>query len=168
MMKNSCINGPLNRNLTDDELYDYFIKNIYQADIKLNGIQVKVFTTPFEDNRMQGYFHLTTKTEKKSNFKIRLKEDRAYYINHVAPMIDNYMNCDRCDNKECNKIKIWTAPFKGKKRTKLLYSTKEYSYLVVLEHDKKEIYIITSFLVNEKHYLSKILAEYNKYKKVSN
>ena len=79
MMKNSCINGPLNKNLTDDELYDYFIKNIYQADIKLNGIQVKVFTTPFEDNRMQGYFHLTTKTEKKFNFKCYFNNNNSNY-----------------------------------------------------------------------------------------
>ena len=156
MMKNNCITEPLDKNLTDDELYDYFIKKIYQSDIKFNGMPVKVFTTPFEDNRMQGYFHLTTKTEKKFRYKIRMKEDRAYYINHIVPMITNYKKCKTCDNKECPQIKVWTAPFKDKKRTKLLYSKKEYSYLIVLEHDKKVIYIITSFLINEPHYLGKI------------
>lgn len=64
--KNKCgFNGPLPKTTTDDELYDYFIKNIYYIDLKINGMNIKVFTTPFEDNRMQGFFHLTTKTQKK-------------------------------------------------------------------------------------------------------
>lgn len=63
--KNKCgFNGPLPKTTTDDELYDYFIKNIYYSDLKINGMNIKVFTTPFEDNRMQGFFHLTTKTQK--------------------------------------------------------------------------------------------------------
>ena len=57
--KNKCgLNGPLPETTTDDELYDYFIKNIYYGDLKINGMKIKVFTTPFEDNRMQGFFHL--------------------------------------------------------------------------------------------------------------
>ena len=91
LTKNKCgLNGPLPETTTDDELYDYFIKNIYYGDLKINGMKIKVFTTPFEDNRMQGFFHLTTKTQKTLGMKIRMKEPRAYFINYVAPMIKNY------------------------------------------------------------------------------
>lgn len=53
LTKNKCVlNGPLPEITTDEELYDYFIKNIYYGDLKINGMKIKVFTTPFEDNRM--------------------------------------------------------------------------------------------------------------------
>lgn len=64
-IKNKCnLDGPLPNTTTDEELYDYFIKNIYYSDLKINGMKIKVFTPPFEDNKMQGFFHLTTKTKK--------------------------------------------------------------------------------------------------------
>ena len=73
LTKNKCgLSGPLPKTTTDDELYDYFIKNIYYGDLKINGMKIKVFTTPFEDNRMQGFFHLTTKTQKTLGMKIRI------------------------------------------------------------------------------------------------
>lgn len=79
-------------------------------------MKIKVFTTPFEDNRMQGFFHLTTKN---FGIKIRMKKPRAYFIKYVAPMIKNYLNCSAYDNLKCSKIKVWTAPYKNTKRTKL-------------------------------------------------
>ncbi len=165
---NRCgLTGPLPQTTTDDELYDYFIKNIYYGDLKINGMKVKVFTTPFEDNRMQGFFHLTTKTQKTLGIKIRMKESRAYFINYVAPMIKNYLNCSNCDDLKCSKIKVWTAPYKNTKRTKLLYSDGLYSYIIILEKNKNEMYIISSYLIDEPGYLQNVLKEYNKYKKVS-
>lgn len=160
-----CIEGPLSETLTDDELYDYFLKNIYQSNLKIYGMNIKVFTTPFEDNRIQGYFHLTTKTQKKYNIKIRMKEKRAYFINYIPSMINNYTKCSTCDNKICNKIKIWTAPYKNTYRTKLLYVDDKYSYIIILEKNKKDMYIISSYLIDELGYLNKVLKEYNKYKK---
>ncbi len=168
MTKNKCgLNGPLSETTTDDELYDYFIKNIYYGDLKINGMKIKVFTTPFEDNRMQGFFHLTTKTQKKFGISIRMKEPRAYFINYVAPMINNYLKCPTCEIENCKKIKIWTAPFKNTKRTKLLYSDDLYSYIIILERKKNEMYIISSYLIDEPGYLENVLKEYNKYKKAS-
>ena len=168
LTKNKCgLNGPLPKTTTDDELYDYFIKNIYDGDLRINGMRIKVFTTPIEDNRMQGYFHLTTKTKKDFGIKIRLKEERAYFINYVAPMIKNYLNCSTCDDSKCNKIKIWTAPYKQTKRTKLLYSDDLYSYIIILERKKNDMYIVSSYLIDEPGYLQNVLKEYNKYKKVS-
>ena len=77
--KNKCgLNGPLPETTTDDELYDYFIKNIYYGDLKINGMKIKVFTAPFEDNRMQGFFHLTTKSQK--NFGIKLEWKNLVHI----------------------------------------------------------------------------------------
>lgn len=165
--KNKCILGPLPPDTSDEDLYNYFIKYIYQGDLKINGMNIKVFTTPIEDNRMQGYFHLTTKTQKQFKYKIRMKEARAFFINYIPLMINNYMECSSCLVENCSKIKIWTAPYKQTKRTKLLYSDDNYSYLIVLEQNKKEMFIVTSFLIDEPHYLNKILAEYEKYKKAS-
>ena len=166
--KNKCeLNGPLPNSATDNELYDYFLKNIYHGNLTINGMKIKVFTTPIEDNKMQGFFHLTTKTQKNFGIKIRMKEFRAYFINYIPPMINNYLNCSTCDNLECNKIKIWTAPYKNTKRTKLLYSNNDYSYIIILEQNKKDMYLISSYLIDEPGYLEKILKEYNKYKKVS-
>ncbi len=162
-----CVYSPLSKKITDDELYDYFIKNIYYGNLKINGMNIKVFTTPFEDNKMQGYFHLTTKTKKQFGIKIRMKEPRAYFINYIVPMITNYLMCDNCDNIKCNKIKIWTVPYKNTKRTKLLYSDDKYSYIIILEKIKNEMYIISSYLIDEPGYLEKVLKEYSEYKKVS-
>lgn len=167
-IKNKCgLNGPLPKITTDDELYDYFMTHIYYGNLKINGMRVKVFTTPFEDNRMQGFFHLTTKTQKTLGMKIRMKEPRAYFINYIAPMINNYLNCQTCDDSECSKIKVWTAPYKNTKRTKLLYSDELYSYIIILERNKNDMYIVSSYLIDEPGYLKKVIEEYNKYKKVS-
>lgn len=160
-----CIDGPLSNEITDEELYDYFIKNIYYGNLKINGMPIKVFTTPFEDNKMQGYFHLTTKNQKKFGIKIRMKEPRAYFINYIVPMINNYLKCNTCDNINCNKIKVWTAPHNNTKRTKLLYSDEIYSYIIILEQKKNCMYIVTSYLIDEPSYLNKVIKEYNKYKK---
>lgn len=159
-IKNKCnLDGPLLNTTTDKELYDYFIKNIYYGDLKINGMKIKVFTTPFEDNKMQVFFHLTTKTQKKLGMKIRMKEARAYFINYIVPMINNYLKCS-------SKIKIWTAPFKNTKRTKPLYSDEKYSYIIILEQNKNDMYIVSSYLIDEPGYLEKVLKEYEKYKKV--
>lgn len=96
-----------------------------------------------------------------------MKEPRAYFINYIAPMIKNYLNCRNCDNYNCSKIKMWTAPHKNTKRTKLLYSDNLYSYIIILEKNKKDMYIISSYLIDEPGYLANILKEYNKYKKDS-
>lgn len=63
------------------------------------------------------------------------------------------------------KIKIWTAPYKNTKRTKLLYSNDLYSYIIILERNKNDMYIISSYLIDEPGYLKNVLKEYNKYKK---
>lgn len=126
-----------------------------------------MFTTPFEDNRMQGFFHLTTKTQKNFGIKIRMKKPQAYFIKYVVPMIKNYLNCSTCDDLKCSKIKVWTTPYKNTKRTKLLYSDDLHSYIIILEKNKNDMYIISSYLIDEPGYLQNILKEYNKYKKVS-
>lgn len=162
-----CFNGPLPESTTYDELYDYYLQNIYSADLRMYGTRIKTFETPIEDNKMQGFFHLTTKTQKQFGIKIRMKEYRAYFINYVPIMINNFEKCNKCKNNMCNKIKVWTAPFKNTKRTKLLYTDEHYSYIVVLERKGNELYIITSYLIDERHYLKKVLQEYNEYKKNS-
>lgn len=168
LTKNKCgLNIPLPNTMTDDELYSYFVKNIYHGNLKINGMNVKVFTTPFEDNRMQGFFHLTTKTKKNFGIKIRMREQRAYFINYIVPMINNYSKCKTCDDNNCSKIKIWTAPYKNTKRTKILYSNHYHSYIIILEQKKNDMFIISSYLIDEPGYLNKVLKEYYKYQKNS-
>ena len=77
-------------------------------------------------------------------------------------------HCSTCDDLKCSKIKIWTVPYKNTKRTKLLYSDDLYSYIIILEKIKNDMYIISSYLIDELRYLQNVLKEYNKYKKVSN
>lgn len=164
-ISNQCFKGPLSSTTSEDELYKFFLDEIYNGDLKIEGSNIKVFTSPVVDNKMQGFFHLTTKTQKQFGISIRMKEPRAYFINYIPIMIKNYKNCKTCNEKECNKIKIWTAPHKGVKRIKLLYYDCCNSYLIVLERNKNSLYIITSFLIDEPHYLEKVLAEYEINKK---
>jgi len=166
-INNRCFQGPLPVTTSDDELYEYFLREIYSGNLKIDGSAIKVFTTPVVDNRMQGFFHLTTRTQKNLGMTIRMKEPRAYFINYIPTMIKNYKNCSMCSEEGCNKIKIWTAPHKDKKRVKLLYYDDNNSYLIVLERDKNDLYIVTSFLIDEPHYLEKVLEEYEIYKKHS-
>lgn len=95
-----------------------------------------------------------------------MKEPRAYFINYIVPMINNYQKCSTCDDLECKKIKIWTAPYNNTKRTKLLFNDDLYSYIIILENKKNDMYIVSSYLIDEPRYLKKVLAEYEKYKKV--
>lgn len=57
--------------------------------------------------------------------------------------------------------------YKNTKRTKLLYSDKNYSYIIILQKNKNDMYIISSYLIDEPGYLNKIIKEYEKYKKTS-
>lgn len=163
----TCFYGPLPETTTYDELYDYYLQNIYFADLRMYETIIKTFETPIEDNKMQGFFHLTTKTQKQFGIKIRMREYRAYFINYVPTMINKFEECKDCENMMCSKIKIWTAPFKNTKRTKLLYTDEHYSYIIVLERKGNELYIVTSYLIDEPHYLENVLNEYEKYKKNS-
>lgn len=47
-----CFVCPLHENTTDEELYDYFLENLYNGNLKIYGSNVKIFTTPIEDNKM--------------------------------------------------------------------------------------------------------------------
>lgn len=160
-----CINGPLPLTLTDEELYNYFIKEVFHKKLFFNNMPIKFFTTPVEVNKIQGYFHLTTKYKKNFGIKIRMKEKRAYFINYIVPMINNSNTCSNCTVSNCTKIKVWNVPHKDTKRTKLLYYDDNYAYIIILEQKKNEYYVISSFLIDEPGYLNKILSEYQKYKK---
>lgn len=161
-ISNRCFQGPLSTTTSEDELYKFFLENIYNGNLKIEGSSIKVFTSPVVDNKMQGFFHLTTKTQKKFGIKIRMKEPRAYFINYIPTMINNFKKCDFCNDSQCNKIKVWSSQHKGVKRKKLLYYDDINSYLIVLERNKNDYYIITSFIIDEPHYLEKVLDEYKK------
>ena len=130
-------------------------------------MKIDYFTTPFENNYMQGFFHITTRTQKDLGVKIRMKEKRAYYINLIPLMINNYEKCKTCKNIECSKIKIWTSKYKDRKRIKLLYIDEDFNYIIILEKNKNKVYLISAYIIDEPGYLKNVLKEYNKNKKDS-
>ena len=163
MLKHNCLPEPL-FDYNQTQLYNYYIENIASKEIKFYGNQVRFFDTPVVDGYQQGFHHISTKENKK--LKIRIFEQRAYYINWVIPVIENVSFCLECEHVTCPKICIWSGVKKGIKRKKLLVEEDEFAYLIILEMKKNIWYVITGFLIDksndhDSHYLNAILLEYN-------
>ena len=131
-----------------DRAYAIFKNSLMNSDIKFKNIPVKVRELPFEDNKVQGFFHVISELDKK--LKIRLyKDERVKYIPYISKMITEYDKCSTCYSN-CSKIKVWTAPYNGKiERTKFYFE--EDNYIVILEK-------------RPNYYQLDVLKEYNKYK----
>lgn len=168
MLEHSCLPNPLVK-YTEEQLYNYYVKNMASKDIRYCGNQIHFFDTPVIDGHEQGFHHISTKTDKK--LKMRFLEERAYYINWVIPIIENASLCSNCDNMDCSKIYVWDGIKKGIKRKKFLVEEKNVAYLIILEQKREKRnrwYIITAFLINKQnkndiHYLSDILEEYHNF-----
>lgn len=165
-----CFKSPLEDNLTIDDLYKYFTREIELQDLYLFGNSVNFFAGLHVENfgmYPEAFHHITTKKDKTTG--IRIPEERRFYINHIVPMIRNVSECNTCNNIECSKIKVWTKPVDNRtKRTKLLYIGDGYNYMIILENDhkrKNNLNVVTSYLGNESWFLKKNLEEYDKYKK---
>ena len=165
-----CFEPPLNNNLTMDELYKYFSKEVQTQELYLFGNAVKFFSgLHITSTSMypECFYHITTKKDKKTG--LRIEEKRRFYINHIVPMIKHIEDCKNCDNDNCSKIKMWSKPHNNRiTRTKLLYIGDTYNYMIILENDhknKNQLNVVTSYLGNEEWFLKTTLAEYNKYKK---
>lgn len=166
-----CFKGPLDNTLSLEELYKYF-KSEVQSNVemlKIGNNIVKFYSGLYVSSTemySEAFHHVTTK---RNNRGIREPEERRFYINHIVPMIEHLSECKNCNNKDCFKIKLWTAPYNNKiKRTKILYICEDYNYLIILENDKirkNQLNIVTSYLAMEEGSKKSLLEEYEKYKK---
>lgn len=144
-----------------DRAYIIFKNSLMDSDIKFKNIPVKVRELPFEDNKVQGFFHVISELDKK--LKIRLyKDERVKYIPYISKMITEYDKCNTCYNN-CSKIKVWTAPYSGKIERTKFYFEKD-NYIVILEKRPNYYQLVSAYVVDREDRKLDILKEYNKYK----
>ena len=144
-----------------DRAYIIFKKSLLDANILYNNMPVKVRELPFEDNKVQGFFHVISELDKKLGIRI-YKEKRVKYIPYIAKMITEYSKCNTCLNN-CSKIEVWTAPYKNK-IDRIKFYFEEDDYIVILEKRPKYYQLVTAYIVDRKDRKIDILNEYNKYK----
>lgn len=160
----STIEQNKNENTIDyhDRAYQVFKKEIIDEKLIFKGKEVKTREFPIIDNKVQSFFHIISE-ESKKGIKIRLyKTERVRFIPYISKMIENYNECQRC-NDNCSKIKVWSAPYKGKiLRTKLFLEDE--NYIIILEERKKYYLLISAYVVDRPDRKADLLKEYNKYK----
>lgn len=144
-----------------ERAYSVFKKTLIDADIRYNNIPVRVRELPFEDNKVQGFFHVITEENKKLHIRM-YKDERIKYIPYISKIITEYEKCSTCLNN-CSKIKVWSAPYKGKiERIKLYFE--EDDYIVILEKRPKYYQLVTAFVVDREDRKIDLLKEYEKIK----
>lgn len=150
-----------NTNSYHDRAYSIFKKSLIDSNIKYNNMPVKVRDLPYEDNKVQGFFHVISELDKKLGIRM-YKDERVKYIPYISKMITEYDKCNTCLNN-CTKIKVWTAPYNGKiDRTKFYFE--EDDYIVILEKRSKYYQLVSAYVVDREDRKIDILKEYNKYK----
>lgn len=151
-----------NINSYHDRAYIIFKKSLIDSDIKFNNLPVKVRDLPYEDNKVQGFFHVISELDKKLGIRM-YKDERVKFIPYISKMINEYTKCNTCLNN-CTKIKVWTAPYNGKiDRTKFYFE--EDNYIVILEKRPNYYQLVSAYVVDRKDRKVDILNEYNKYKR---
>lgn len=153
-----------NENTNDyhDRAYKVFKKEIIDEKLIFNGKEVRTREYPIIDNKVQSFFHIISE-ESKKGVKIRLyKPERVRMIPCISKMIKNYTECQTC-NDNCSKIKVWSAPFKGKQfRTKIFFEDE--NYIIILEERKDYYLLVSAYVVDRQDRKIDLLKEYNKYK----
>lgn len=150
-----------NTNSYHDRAYIVFKKTLIDSNIKYNNMPVKVRDLPYEDNKVQGFFHVISELDKKLGIRM-YKDERVKFIPYISKMITEYNKCNTCLNN-CSKIKVWTAPYKGKiDRVKFYFE--EDDYIVILEKRPNYYQLVSAYVVDRKDRKIDILNEYNKYK----
>lgn len=146
-----------------DRAYKIFKKEIIDDNIIFKGKEVKTREYPIIDNKVQSFFHIISE-ENKKGIKMRLyKPERVRRIPYISKMIENYNECQTCNNNRCSKIKVWTAPYKGKiSRTKLFLEDDD--YIIILEERNNYYLLISAYVVDRPDRKTDLLKEYNKYK----
>lgn len=142
--------------------YIVFRETLMNDKIKFNGLPVRVREIPFEDNKVQGFFHVISEQDKRSRVRL-YKDERVKYIPFIAKMITEFKQCDNCI-ENCSKIKIWTAPYLGKvsiQRVKIYFE--KYDYIVILERRKEYYQLVTAYVVDRQDRRDSLLKEYEKY-----
>ena len=86
-----------NTNSYHDRAYIVFKKTLIDSNIKYNNMPVKVRDLPYEDNKVQGFFHIISELNKKLGIRM-YKDERVKFIPYISKMITEYNKCNTCFN----------------------------------------------------------------------
>ncbi|ADU30974.1 hypothetical protein [Evansella cellulosilytica] len=141
----------------EDILYSIFYQDFVATQQLINNKPVNYRKHPYECDKEQAFFHLTSvdyhKTQDPSNRIPDLR--RCERIRWIKALIHNW-NCPS------GIVKIWREPYKSYER--LHFLIEEERYLLVIEERKNYFLLITAYYLDRDHELKKKLKKYNKYK----
>ncbi len=141
-------------------LYGIFKGDFIDSHPVFNNKRVSVKHYPKEFDKEEAFFHTTCKDyvgggDRVPDFR------RCERIRWIRAFIENY-NCDPSKCEDCEGIKVWREPYKGKTRIHLLLE--EERYMVVLEERKDYYLLITSFYLDYENALKKQRKHYDLYR----
>ncbi|MEC9485835.1 MAG: hypothetical protein UMR38_08240 [Candidatus Izemoplasma sp.] len=136
------------------DIYDYFQRTLFNNKIIFKTKPVFFFVRPLEEDREQGFYHITTYGKKGSR---TLDVYRATRINWIKPIIDNY----NCTFKCCEGILNWVNP---ETKREHIYMVED-RFVIVLKEKRNVFELITAFYVPESNTRQhkKYLEDYFKY-----
>lgn len=144
----------------ETELYNIFKHDFIDSSPTYKKVKVNVKHYPKYFGKEEAFFHITCKNymdlhERAPDLR------RCERIRWVRAFIENY-DCDSTKCEECEGVKIWSEPYKGKNRIHLLLE--EERYIVVLEKRDSYYLLITAFYLDYEHSLRKRLKHYEQYR----
>lgn len=138
----------------EDNLYRIIEEDFVKHDVIFMGKKVFLDFNKLQDGKSDTFFHVICGDKKEyPNFR------RAERIKFPRQIIENYMECNNCENN-C-KIKMFLKKIKGKKRYHLF--SEEHRYMVVLEDEGKRMKLVTSFYIDQIYKLYNYKKDYEKY-----
>jgi len=144
----------------DNFLYEVFRGDFIKNNVFFRGKIVRVRHSPEINDKIQGYFHVTSENSSKSNDPNDRIPDlrRCERISWIRKLIENH----GCKKGCCSLPKTWVEDYKGKDRWHILLEN--YKFLVVLEERERYFLLITSFYLESDSQIRKKLEKYNQYK----
>lgn len=146
-------------------LYSIFKKDFIDSNPKYENVRVSVKHYPIEYGKEEAFFHTTCKDYTGGRERVPDLR-RCERIRWIRAFIEN--KCDPSKCEDCEGIKTWREPYKGKTRVHILLE--EEKYMVVLEHRTQnenhgEFYLlITAFYFDYDNALEKQLKHYEQYR----
>jgi hypothetical protein len=135
-----------------DAVYDAFEKDFIRRKGTYLGKRLALKHHPIQDGKSYTFYHMTHEGKDESNREPDLR--RCERIRWPRPMIDF---------PSCCQLKVWSNQ-RGRSKRILIYHEEE-NYLVVLDDRGDYLLPWTAYVVNHHHQQSKLLREYETYKK---
>lgn len=141
-------------------IYEVFWNDFISSYPLFNGVRVSVKHYPKENDKEEAFYHTTCKDY--TGGGIRVPDfRRCERIRWIRAFIENY-DCDPLLCENCEGVKVWNEPYKGKIRVHILLEKEK--YLVVLEKHNEYYLLITAFYLDYEHALEKQLRRYEQYR----